>query len=186
MSTAYVDGLNILNSPAGFKSGGAGSGFVQLGGATSGTVTVTAQAAAGTWTLTLPNSPGTNGYSLTTDGNGNAAWTAPSTSLPPKRTGVRRSRWFLSRIQLSRRSAARPCRRRVPSPRPTAAANLSRRRRGPTTWFPQVASRETRDGFGAGQHADDVRGGQLRHRDHSQRKRDGVHVGKRGGAPLRA
>jgi hypothetical protein len=86
VSAAYVDGSNILNNPAGFKSGGAGSGFVQLGGATSGTVTVTAQAAAGTWTLTLPNTPGTNGYALTTDGSGNAAWAAIPTTLPPNGT----------------------------------------------------------------------------------------------------
>ncbi len=83
VSALYLDSSNILNNPAGFKSGGAGSGFVQLGGATSGTVTVTSQAAAGTWTLTLPNSPGTNGYLLTTDGSGNASWTAPPTSLAP-------------------------------------------------------------------------------------------------------
>jgi hypothetical protein len=83
VSAAYLDGSNILNNPAGFKSGGSGSGFLQLGGATSGAVTVTAQAAAGTWTLTLPSSPGTNGYALTTDGNGNASWTALPTSLPP-------------------------------------------------------------------------------------------------------
>jgi hypothetical protein len=59
---------------------------VQLGGATSGAVTVTAQAAAGTWTLTLPNSAGTNGYALTTDGSGNAAWAAIPTTLPPNGT----------------------------------------------------------------------------------------------------
>jgi hypothetical protein len=82
-SAAYLDGSSILNNPAGFKSGGAGSGFVQLGGATSGTVTVTAQAAAGTWTLTLPNSAGTNGYALTTDGNGNMSWAAIPAALPP-------------------------------------------------------------------------------------------------------
>jgi hypothetical protein len=86
VSSAYIDGSNILNNPAGFKSGGAGSGFVQLGGATSGAVTVTAQAAAGTWTLTLPNSAGTNGYALTTDGSGNAAWAAIPTTLPPNGT----------------------------------------------------------------------------------------------------
>jgi hypothetical protein len=86
VSTPYLDSSWILNNPAGFKSGGAGSGFVQLGGATSGTVTVTAQAAAGTWTLTLPNTPGTNGYALTTDGSGNAAWAAIPTTLPPNGT----------------------------------------------------------------------------------------------------
>jgi len=83
VTTAYMDGSNILNNSAGFKSGGAGSGFVQLGGASSGMVTLTTQAAAGTWTLTLPNSAGTSGAALTTDGSGNAAWTALPTSLPP-------------------------------------------------------------------------------------------------------
>lgn len=47
---------------------------VQIDGATSGTVTVRTAAAAGTWNLTLPTSPGTAGQSLTTDGTGTTSW----------------------------------------------------------------------------------------------------------------
>jgi hypothetical protein len=83
VSTPYLDSSWILNNPAGFKSGGAGSGFVQMGGASSGGVTVTVQSAAGSWTLVLPNSPGTNGYTLITDGSGNMSWAAIPSALPP-------------------------------------------------------------------------------------------------------
>jgi len=48
-------------------------------GATSGTVTLATQSAAGTYTLTLPNTAGTNGYGLSTDGSGNLSWSAITT-----------------------------------------------------------------------------------------------------------
>jgi hypothetical protein len=83
VSTPYLDSSWILNNPAGFKSGGAGSGFVQMGGATSGAVTVTVQSAAGSWTLTLPNTSGVNGQTWVTDGNGNMSWYSLPTALPP-------------------------------------------------------------------------------------------------------
>src|SRR5262249_39091931 len=38
--------------------------------------TVTPAAAAGTWTLTLPTTGGTNNYALTTNGSGTTTWTA--------------------------------------------------------------------------------------------------------------
>lgn len=53
-----------------------GSGKVKFNGLTSGTVTVQPADAAGTWTMTLPTSGGTNGYVLTTDGNGVTSWAA--------------------------------------------------------------------------------------------------------------
>ena len=83
VSTPYLDSSWILNNPAGFKSGGAGSGFVQMGGATSGAVTVTVQSAAGSWTLTLPNTSGVSGQTWVTDGNGNMSWYSLPTALPP-------------------------------------------------------------------------------------------------------
>jgi len=51
-------------------------GKLVLNGITSGTVTVQPADAAGTWTMTLPTSGGTNGYVLTTDGNGVTSWAA--------------------------------------------------------------------------------------------------------------
>ena len=49
---------------------------VKIKGATSGVVTVNTKAAAGTWTLTLPDTAGTNGYALTTNGSGVTSWTS--------------------------------------------------------------------------------------------------------------
>lgn len=53
---------------------GATLGTLALAGNTSGTVTVRPAAAAGTWTLTLPTTGGTNGYVLQTDGSGTTTW----------------------------------------------------------------------------------------------------------------
>lgn len=58
--------------------GDAGSqlGDLAMAGNTSGVVTVTPAAAAGTWTLTLPTSGGTDNYALVTNGSGITAWEA--------------------------------------------------------------------------------------------------------------
>jgi len=45
-------------------------------GSVSGTVTVQPATAAGTWSLTLPTTPGTSGYLLSTDGSGVTSWVA--------------------------------------------------------------------------------------------------------------
>jgi len=50
------------------------TGGLQFNGSSSGNVTITPAAAAGTWTFTLPTSGGTNGYALTTNGSGTASW----------------------------------------------------------------------------------------------------------------
>src|SRR6185295_17667161 len=66
-------------------------GRTKLSGNTSGTVTIQPQAAAGTWTMTLPNTGGTNGYSLITDGSGNMSWaniSAGSASVDTVATGL--------------------------------------------------------------------------------------------------
>ena len=51
------------------------TGVINFKGATSGTVSLSVADAAGTWTMKLPTTAGTNGYSLTTDGSGNTTWT---------------------------------------------------------------------------------------------------------------
>lgn len=62
------------NITVGVASGSTGS--VILKGTTSGTVTLSVADAAGTWTMKLPTSAGTNGYVLVTDGSGNTSWSA--------------------------------------------------------------------------------------------------------------
>lgn len=49
-------------------------GTVALCGNTSGTVNMTVKAIAGAWTMTLPDSAGTSGYVLQTDGTGITSW----------------------------------------------------------------------------------------------------------------
>lgn len=49
-------------------------GSLGLSGDTSGTVTISPAAAAGTWTLTLPTTGGSNGYFLQTNGSGVTTW----------------------------------------------------------------------------------------------------------------
>lgn len=51
------------------------TGLIKLNGTTSGVVSLSVADAAGTWTMKLPTTAGTNGYSLTTDGSGNTTWT---------------------------------------------------------------------------------------------------------------
>ncbi len=53
---------------------GTRTGLFNLTGVTSGTVTIQPASAAGTWSLTLPTSGGTNKYALTTDGSGVSTW----------------------------------------------------------------------------------------------------------------
>jgi hypothetical protein len=52
------------------------SGSIGLAGITSGKVTITVQPAAGTWTLKLPTTAGSNGQALVTDGSGQTSWAA--------------------------------------------------------------------------------------------------------------
>jgi hypothetical protein len=54
------------------------AGSIGLSGATSGKVTLQTAAAAGTWSMTLPTTAGTNGYVLSTDGTGVTSWIATS------------------------------------------------------------------------------------------------------------
>jgi len=59
---------------------GTTAGTLSLAGGTSGLITIDTLAAAGTWTLTLPDLDGDSGQVLTTDGSGNTSWTTVSTS----------------------------------------------------------------------------------------------------------
>lgn len=61
----------------------AGTGALNLKGATSGTVSVSVSSAAGSWTMKLPTSAGTNTYLLQTDGSGNTTWVSPSAVSTP-------------------------------------------------------------------------------------------------------
>lgn len=68
---------------------GASAGRVALSGATSGVVTLQTAAAAGTWSLTLPTTGGTNNYYLKTDGSGVSSWSQISlTAASGSVTGV--------------------------------------------------------------------------------------------------
>lgn len=53
---------------------GTTKGTLAFAGNASGTVTVQPKAAAGTWSLTLPDTGGTSGYVLSTDGAGITSW----------------------------------------------------------------------------------------------------------------
>ncbi len=55
-------------------------GIMSFAGNTSGKVTLQPAAAAGTWTMTLPTTGGTNGFFLQTNGSGVTTWAATSTS----------------------------------------------------------------------------------------------------------
>lgn len=58
---------------------GTAQGILKLTGATSGTVTIQGNAAAGTWSMTLPDAvPASNGYILTSDTSGITSWTNPT------------------------------------------------------------------------------------------------------------
>lgn len=70
-STAPTFGTNITVGTA-----SSSTGIVNLKGTTSGTVALSVADAAGTWTMKLPTSAGTNGYYLQTDGAGNTSWAA--------------------------------------------------------------------------------------------------------------
>jgi len=77
-SVFILDNSGNATTPGSITTGNAGgvTGSVALSGATSGTVTVTTKAAAGTWTFTLPDTDGNSGEFLQTNGSGVTAWAA--------------------------------------------------------------------------------------------------------------
>jgi hypothetical protein len=76
LASAWFDNKIRIGANAGT------TGQILLHGATSGTVTVQPADAAGTWSLTLPSTAGTNGQVLQTNGSGVTSWAsvAPSNS----------------------------------------------------------------------------------------------------------
>ena len=78
--TTVSGNANATISGGAFTLGVAGTaaGSLLLSGGTSGTVTIKTAAAAGTWSMTLPTTAGTNGYVLSTDGAGVTSWIAAS------------------------------------------------------------------------------------------------------------
>ena len=78
--TTVSGNANATISGGAFTLGVAGTaaGSLLLSGGTSGTVTIKTAAAAGTWSMTLPTTAGTNGYVLSTDGAGVTSWIATS------------------------------------------------------------------------------------------------------------
>lgn len=82
--TATVDATNASTaSKIVSRDANGSSSFkdIKLDGTSSGTVTVQPAATAGTWSLTLPTSGGTNGHVLTTNGSGVTSWAAASGSI---------------------------------------------------------------------------------------------------------
>lgn len=93
-ATATMDASGNISTPGTITTGagGATSGSVALSGSTSGTVTQSVAAAAGTWSFTWPTSGGTNKYALTTNGSGVGSWsqvdlTAAVTGILPTANG---------------------------------------------------------------------------------------------------
>lgn len=70
-STAPTFGTNIT-----IGSVSVSTGVINFKGTVSGTVSLSVADTAGTWTMKLPTTAGTNGYYLQTDGAGNTTWAA--------------------------------------------------------------------------------------------------------------
>lgn len=83
---AKLNSYLLYNSSTGLltlgASGASKTGLLGLAGATSGLVTLTTAAVAGTWTMTLPTTGGTNGYYLQTNGSGVTTWAAAGGGTP--------------------------------------------------------------------------------------------------------
>lgn len=81
-SPTFVDDITVGTAST-------ATGSILFKGTTSGTVTLSVADAAGTWTMKLPTTAGTNGYFLKTDGSGNTSWdTGPAASLTVGTTAI--------------------------------------------------------------------------------------------------
>jgi hypothetical protein len=76
LTSSGLLGINNSSPSSMIHIGTAGSttGTISVDGATSGSITIRPQAAAGTWTFTLPVNDGTSGQVLSTDGSGITSW----------------------------------------------------------------------------------------------------------------
>lgn len=77
LSATAADTISATRTPT-LGLAGTAAGTLGLSGSTSGVVTLQTAAAAGTWSMTLPTTGGTNGYTLTTNGSGVTSWTNPT------------------------------------------------------------------------------------------------------------
>lgn len=77
-SSAFGGSANLTwVSPAlTIGAAGATTGILKLTGSNSGTISISGASTAGTWTMTLPTSGGTNNYVLSTNGSGVTTWVA--------------------------------------------------------------------------------------------------------------
>lgn len=73
---AVFDTAPTLRSTVTIGTAGGTTGAALFKGTTSGIVTLSTAAAAGTWTMKLPTTAGTVNYFLQTDGSGNTTWAA--------------------------------------------------------------------------------------------------------------
>ncbi|MDR3450635.1 MAG: hypothetical protein P4M15_12990 [Alphaproteobacteria bacterium] len=87
LQVTSVGNVGIGNTAPGamLDIGNAGTalGTLRLEGSTSGYVQLQPAVAAGSWTMTLPSSAGTNGYVLQTNGSGVTSWVAQSGATTP-------------------------------------------------------------------------------------------------------
>jgi hypothetical protein len=81
--TTYARGGPVVAGWSGYTQGS-----LVLNGSTSGNVTVTTAAAAGTYTFVLPNSGGVANQFLRTDGTGTTTWVTPVTSFKTSLSGL--------------------------------------------------------------------------------------------------
>lgn len=75
---AFITVDNTIPAPSSqvtYGLAGSGTGLIRLSGATSGTVAITPQAAAGTYNFNLPTTAGSAGQCLTSQGGGSSAMT---------------------------------------------------------------------------------------------------------------
>ena len=76
------------NLGIGLSGAGGATGSITLNGVTSGAVTVTVAAAAGTWNLTLPTTDGNANQFLQTNGSGVTTWATAITGAAPPAAAV--------------------------------------------------------------------------------------------------
>jgi hypothetical protein len=78
-------GINNIspNALLGLGTPGTTAGSLSMAGSSSGEVILQTAASAGTWTMTLPTTGGTNGYFLQTNGSGVTTWAAASSGGTP-------------------------------------------------------------------------------------------------------
>lgn len=73
-TTSTIDGSGNIATPGKMATTNSASGYVQLKGSTSGTITITVQNVAGTVTYKLPAADGTAGQAIITDGAGSLSF----------------------------------------------------------------------------------------------------------------